>query len=101
MIVYNITFQVDFNDSQEFVVYLHEKYIPTVESDGQLKNARLCRILSHRDGESECFSLQLECESTSVLHTWFLSVGNKLNEEIKQIFSNRVIGFPTMMEVII
>ena len=101
MIVYNITFQVDFNDSQEFVVFLHEKYVPEIEKDEMLSNVRLCRILSHKDVDSECFSLQFECESSAVLHNWYLKKGNALSNEIKSIFGNRVVGFPTMMEVII
>ncbi len=100
MIVYNITFQVDFNDSQVFVVFLHDVYIPAIEADGTLHNPRLCRILSHRDNETECFSLQFECESTAALHRWYTTSGNRLNEEIKKIFDDRVAGFPTMMEVI-
>lgn len=100
MIVYNITFQVDYNESQVFVVFLHDVYIPAIEQDGSLKNPRLCRILSHRDNETECFSLQFECESTAVLHQWYTNKGAKLNDEIKKIFDERVVGFPTMMEII-
>lgn len=98
MIVYNITFQSEHNDSQEFVVFLHEIYISAILQDGALKNPRLCRILSHRDKQTECFSLQFECESTAVLHKWYTEYGVKLDNEIKKIFGERVNSFPTMME---
>ncbi len=101
MIVYNITFQVDFNESQVFVVYLHDVYIPAIEKAEGLSHPRLCRILSHRDPDSECFSLQFECESTAVLHKWYAKDGKRLNDDLKSIFADRVIGFPTMMEEII
>lgn len=100
MIVYNITFQVDFNDSQVFVVYLHDVYLPAIKKEKTMYNPRLCRILSHRDNETECFSLQFECESTAELHRWYTAIGNKLNDEVNRIFEDRVIGFPTMMEII-
>jgi len=100
MIVYNITFQVDYNESQTFVVFLHDIYIPAIDADNTLHNPRLCRILSHRDNETECFSLQFECKSTAELHHWYTNSGNKLHEELKKVFDDRVTSFPTMMEII-
>lgn len=101
MLVYNTTYQVTNDEAQNLVIYLHEQFIPKAEESGEVKNPRLMRILSHKDPDSECFSLQFEVESTAILHKWYTSVGNKLNEELVKIFKDKVVGFPTMMEVII
>lgn len=100
MLIYNTTFQVSVDDARNLVVYLHEQYIPEAQKSGAMRNARLCRILSHRDEESECFSVQFEVEDTAVLHKWYTSEGAKLNNEIVKLFKNKVVGFPTIMEVI-
>ena len=100
MLIYNTTFQVSMDDVQNLVIYLHEKYMPEATKSGIMKNARMCRILSHRDNESECFSVQFEVENTAQLHKWYSTDGTQLNNEMMKLFKNKVVGFPTMMEVI-
>ena len=100
MLIYNTTYQVDVPDAGNFVIWLSECYIPEVEKNGKLKNARLTRILSHREADSECFSLQWEVEDTATLHHWHTGQGMAMNGEMMKIFKDKVIGFPTLMEVI-
>jgi hypothetical protein len=100
MLIYNTTYQVSNEDAQHLAVYLHEKYIPEAQKSGIMTHARMSRILSHRDEKSECFSVQFEVESMALLHKWYSSEGEVLNDELLKIFKNNVIGFPTMMEVI-
>ena len=59
----------------------------------------ICRILSHRE-EGSAYSLQWEVESSGMLHRWHLEQGVRLNDELTKIFKDKVIGFPTLMEVI-
>ena len=35
------------------------------------------------------------------MHHWHQEQGVKLNEELLRIFNDKVIGFPTLMEVIV
>lgn len=62
--------------------------------------SRLTHILSHKEQDSECFSLQWEVEDTAALHRWHTQQGMHLNEEMMKIFKDKVVGFPTLMEVI-
>ena len=100
MLVYNTTYQMDIDDARNFVNWIHECYIPQVLDDGTLKSPRLLRILSHKDQETECFSLQWEVENSAELHKWHVRQGMKLNDELQKLFKDKVIGFPTLMEVI-
>lgn len=100
MIIYNTTYQVDINDARNFVIWINESYIPAVIEDGRLKNPRLCQVLSHKEEESECFTLQWEVENSAELHKWHTTIGMKLNEDMMKVFKNKVVGFPTLMEVI-
>ena len=88
------------DDARNFVIWLTECYIPEVEKNGKLKNARLTQILSHQEADSECFSLQWEVEDTATLHHWHTEQGMAMNEEMMKIFKDKVVGFPTLMEVI-
>jgi hypothetical protein len=60
----------------------------------------MSRILSHRDPDSECFSVQFEVEDMALLHKWYSTDGVRLNNEMSKLFKNDVVSFPTMMEVI-
>ncbi len=100
MLVYNTTFQMDLADARNFVIWIGECYIPQVEADGRLRNPRLLRILSHKEQETECFSLQWDVEDSAELHRWHTAQGMRLNEELARVFKDKVVGFSTLMEVI-
>lgn len=100
MLIYNTTFQVSTDNAQHLVVYLHEKYIPEALHSGIMRHARMSRILSHRDPDSECFSVQFEVEDMALLHKWYSTDGVRLNNEMSKLFKNDAVSFPTMMEVI-
>ena len=67
MLIYNATYQVDFADARNFVIWIHQVYIPKVLEHGMLKKPRLCKVLSHHDADSECFSLQFEVADSAIL----------------------------------
>lgn len=100
MLVYNTTYQMATEDARNFIIWINECYIPQVEANGRLKNPRLLHILSHKDQNSECFSLQWETENSAVLHKWHTEQGQALNSELCKVFKDKVVGFPTLMEVI-
>ncbi len=100
MLIYNTTFQVEIGDARNFVIWLTECYMPQVEQNGLLQHPRLTHILSHKEDDSECFSLQWEVEDSATLHRWHTEQGMKLNEEMMKVFKDKVVGFPTLMDVI-
>ena len=100
MLIYNTNFHLEIVDARNFVIWLNEYYIPEVENLGELKNPRILRILSHKEQDSECFSLQWEVEDSAALHRWHVKQGATLNAEMMKVFKDKVIGFPTLMEVI-
>ena len=101
MLIHNTTYQVEINDARNFVIWLNECYIPEAENTGESKkSAYFVRFLSHREQESECFSLQWKVEDSAALHRWHTAKGASLNEEMMKLFKDKVIGFPTLMEVI-
>lgn len=100
MLIYNTTYQVDFDDARNFVIWVHQAYIPKALASGLLARPRLCKILSHHDEDSECFSLQFEVESSAILHKWYTQCGNALHEELQKLFKDKAVGFTTLMEII-
>lgn len=101
MLVYNTTYHVEEADERNFLIYMTEQYLPQVEKEGTLKSPRILKILSHIEEGSSCFSVQFEVENSALLHAWHNSQGVKLNEELMKVFKDKVVGFPTLMEVLV
>lgn len=101
MLVFNTTYTVPNGDARNFVIWVHQVYLPKVAEQGLLTSPRLLRILSHKDEETECFSLQFNVESTAILHRWYAEQGKALADELVKMFGDHIIGFSTIMEEIL
>ena len=101
MLIYNTTYHVEEEQEKNFLIWMQEYYLPEVEKHGVLQSLRIMRILSHIEEGSVCFSVQFEVETSAQLHRWHSEQGVKLNEELRRMFKEKVIGFPTLMEVIV
>lgn len=99
MLVYNTTYNIEEEVLSNFLIWLHEVYVPEIEKNGILTNHRLLRVLSHRDETTECFSMQWDVESSALLHRWHTEIGGRLNNELVKMFGDKVVGFPTLLEV--
>jgi len=99
MLVYNTTYHIEDGNEKNFLIWMQEYYLPEVEKKGMLHTPRILRILSHIEEGSICFSVQFEVEDSAVLHRWHREQGAELNDELQRIFKDKVIGFPTLMEV--
>ena len=101
MLIYNTTYHVEEGQEKNFLIWMQEYYLPEVEKNGTLHAPRISSILSHIEEGSICFSVQFEVEDSAKLHRWHQEQGVKLNGELLNIFKDKVIGFPTLMEVIV
>lgn len=100
MLIFNTTYHVEEGQEKYFLIWMQEYYLPEVKKNGTLHAPRIARILSHHE-DGYCFSVQFEVEDSAKLHHWHQVQGVKLAEEMKKIFKNKVVGFPTLMEVIV
>ena len=101
MLIYNTTYHVEEGEDKNFLIWIKKHYLPEEEKNGTLYAPRIARILSHIEEGSICYSVQFEVENSAKLHRWHQEQGVKLNEELLNIFKDKVIGFPTLMEVIV
>lgn len=101
MLIYNTTYHVEAEEEKNFLIWMQEYYLPEVEKEGTLRMPRITRILSHLEEGSSCFSVQFEVEDSARLHRWHQQQGVGLNAELQKIFKEKVIGFPTLMEVLL
>lgn len=100
MLIFNTTYTTSLGDARGFVVWVHEVLLPRALASGLVGQPRLLHILSHKEADTECFSVQFEVSDSRTLHHWYTQVGAVLEGELQKIFEGRVVGFSTLMEVI-
>lgn len=100
MLVYNTTYHVEEKDVRNFLIFMQESYIPRVLEEGSLSDPKILKILSHIEEGSACFSVQFSVESSAMLHSWHRKQGAQLNAELLKTFEDKIVGFPTLMEVV-
>ncbi len=100
MLIYNTTYHVEEGDARNFLIWMQECYLPQVEKYGVLRAPRIARVLSHME-EGVCYSVQFEVDNSSALHRWHHEQGAALNGELKRVFKDKIVGFPTLMEVVL
>ena len=101
MLIFNTTYHVEEDQEKYFLIWLQEYYLPEIEKNGILHAPRIARILSHREEGSTCFSVRFEVEDSTRLHHWHQVQGRKLTGALLKLFKDKVVGFPTLMEVLV
>lgn len=100
MLLYNTTYHVEQDCADRFMTWFKTNYIPAVIEEGLLTNPRLYKMLSHQEEGGQNICVQWDVEDSGVLHRWYTTQGIKLNEELVKMFEDKVIGFPTLLEVL-
>lgn len=100
MFIHNTTYVVPNNDARDFVVWVHQVLLPRAAAADCGMGGKLMRILSHKEEDTECFSVQLEAPSSAHLHRWHIGPGRIMADELHKLFDGRIVGFGTLMEEI-
>jgi hypothetical protein len=100
MIIYNITFHIEERIVNEYLDFLKKEYIPAATKSRVLKHPKLCKILAQTDDACLSYSLQFQVENTNIFNDWYQRTGNELQTRIIQHFSDKVLGFTTLLEVL-
>ncbi|HIS11355.1 MAG TPA: DUF4286 family protein [Candidatus Avibacteroides excrementipullorum] len=100
MLIYNTTYHVEDDVRANFLIWTRQYLIPTIAGEGTLGNPKLLEVLSHREEGSSCYTLQWEVADSASLHKWHLKQGTTINEQLTKTFKDKVVGFPTLLEVL-
>lgn len=98
MILFNTTYFVADEVQTDFLEWIRSVYVPRATAERMLLVPQLTRIIgSERDG-GVSFALQFRALSVEAVEAWRESIGNSLNQALANRYSNRVVGFATLME---
>lgn len=99
MIIINTTFHVTHEETDRFLRWIKEEYIPRATKSCDLSRPHMAKVITS-DDEGVSYALKFHTESTAVLHRWYRDSGGVLMEEMTQLFGQKVAGFTTLLEEI-
>ena len=82
----------------ECLEYLKLSYIPKAAASGHLSEPCLRRIMNSENDEGESFSVQFCTKDISTLNDWIRKEGAALQQELVKRYSNKIVGFSTLLE---
>ncbi|MDR1517582.1 MAG: DUF4286 family protein [Dysgonamonadaceae bacterium] len=98
MMILNTTFHLDDEIHAEALDYLKTVYIPGAIKSGKAAEARLRKVLGSGDEDGHSYSLQFSIADLDALKEWNAQTGRMLNAKLIERFSDKVIGFSTLLQ---
>lgn len=92
MIVYNVTFSVDKELSDEWIVWMKDIHIPKLMKAGLFESYKMLKVLTHDDEQTDSFAVQFYSKSMAGAQAYHR------NDDVSQKFGDRVLAFPTLLE---
>ncbi|MDE5643475.1 MAG: DUF4286 family protein [Muribaculaceae bacterium] len=101
MFVVNTTFCADRSVAIELEMWCTAIYATQAKAYG-FTDVIVCRILSADAAvDSESLAVQMQCDDTRRIDQWFDSIGEKLLDECRKKWGEKVIPFTTYMSRIL
>lgn len=98
MVIYNITFHVERDIQEEYLVYMKKEFIPRAASCGFLHQPCLRRVMYTPDGEGVSYAIQFQVKNVETLNLWLEQEGNRMHQQLVERFGNKIAGFTTLLE---
>ncbi len=98
MLIVNTTYHVAEASETSWKTWVKTVYIPAVTKSAQLVNPRLFRLMVEEEPGTKHYALQFEVADLSTLEAWFECDGKQLQQCMGKEFSEKVLGFTTLME---
>lgn len=100
MLIYNISTKVNWNIHEAWLIWMKEKHIPDVMNTGCFSDFRFARILDIDEEEGPTYSNQYDVPSKEQYDQYILLHSPMLRKEVNDQWSNQIIAFRTLMELV-
>ena len=100
MLIYNITTKVNWNIHEAWLIWMKEKHIPDVMNTGYFSDFRFARLLDIDEEEGPTYSNQYDAHSKEQYEEYILIHAPTLRKEVIDKWSNQIIAFRTLMELV-
>lgn len=100
MLIFNITTKVDAAIAVDWLQWMQAEYLPAIMATGCFKGHTIVRLLDIDDSDGPTYAVQYKAENKAA-YDWYISEhAAAFRQKSHQKWSNRVISFNTLMEVV-
>ncbi|MBP5307496.1 MAG: DUF4286 family protein [Paludibacteraceae bacterium] len=101
MIICNTTYCMEAERTEEFLEWLRNEHLPSMEATGVLTSPVVSRVMTTGGDEAVSISVQLRAESQETYEAWRAKEGGSAVQSLRKRFGETVLSFTTLMEVLI
>lgn len=98
MLLYNVTFGIDKKIEQEWLLWIHENYIPGIMNTGLFSEYKIYKVLTHDDETSMSYSIQCFAPTIEHILQYLNEFAPKLVEAHRTRFKDQHVAFNTLLE---
>lgn len=99
MYVYNISFQIDPNQQEQWLQWMKSKLIPMVESTHCFEDHKFYEINVMED-QAPTYTLQLFTSNKAELENYQLNLAPSIMDEVQNTWGNQCFHFITTMKIV-
>lgn len=100
MLIFNTTLHLEDSVHDECLEFLKKVYIPRSLEGSFLEQPSLARIEKLHEESGVSYALQFKTSDIDTLNQWADEVGEFLQQQLTELFGNKVTGFATLLEEI-
>jgi hypothetical protein len=100
MLLYNVTFGVDKQIEEEWIVWMKSNYIPDIMKTGLFSDYKMYKVLTHDDETSVSYSVQCFSEGIEKVLKYLNDFAPALVEAHRLRFKDQHVAFNTLLEEI-
>ena len=100
MIIYNVTWKVDWSIHDEWVAWMRDYHIPKVLATGCFVKNNFSRLLEVEEDDGPTYSLQYYADTRADYQRYIDVYAPAFREENVQKWGDRFIAFRSLMELV-
>lgn len=100
MIIYNITFQVEWPIHDAWQEWLTKEYIPAVKMHGLFGDVKVLRLLQVDETEGPTYAVQFQADSFENYQRYEAEFASNENRKITLKWSGRLVYFSSVMSIV-
>lgn len=98
MIIYNITTKVDWSVADDWKVYMHANFIPSLLETGCFDNFRFMKLLQVDESDGPTFALQLTSPSLSLYSRYIDAFAPEIRRKLAAQWGQNFVDFHSLMQ---
>lgn len=100
MFIYNVTIKTNWEIHEAWVQWMKETHLNDVMATGCFTKYQFVRLLETDEKDGPTYAIQYYCDSKAQYNLYIEKYAPKLRQDGLNLFSNKFIGFRSLMQIV-